>query len=316
MENGWERTLPLVKINQDIISRLFNNIVNYENISNISLLDEGCRTTNYLVSSKNGNKYVLKIFFESDKSYKKDIALFNLIKKDIPVQEIYCVNNARCIDDREYIIYKYIEGKTISQYIKEGNNVNRAVVASVAHALGRVHNIKFKSMGSFDDNLNIKDELEPIYELYSKYINDNVKMRLGADSLDKIRKIVSRYEKTLLRLENDSRLIHGDFQGTNIIINDDSVSGVIDWEFCMAGCPLMDIGQFFRYEEYFNSELINSFEREYRKICDYELIDNWYEVSKILDLISLLQLMGRDEDMPNKYMQIKDIIELSIKKFY
>lgn len=316
MENGWERTLPLVKISEEIIFRLFNNIVHSKDISHIALLDEGCRTTNYLVISKNGDKYVLKIFFENDKGHKKDIALFNLMKNHIPVQNIYRIDHDKWIGNREYIIYRYINGRTISQYIKEGNKINQSIAASVAHNLGQIHNIKFKKMGSLDNNLNIKDELEHIAELYDKYINDNVKMRLGNDNIDKIKQIISRYEKTLLKLENDSRLIHGDFQGTNIIINNDLVSGIIDWEFCMAGSPLMDIGQFFRYEEYFDDELINIFEREYKKVCDYELIDNWYEVSKMLDLLSLIQLMSRDEDMPNKYMQIKDMIECSIKKFY
>lgn len=46
------------------------------------------------------------------------------------------------------------------------------------------------------------------------------------------------------------------------------------------------------------------------------LIDEWYKMSRILDLISLIQLMGRDEDMPNKYTQIKSIIEHTIKNFY
>ena len=54
----------------------------------------------------------------------------------------------------------------------------------------------------------------------------------------------------------------------------------------------------------------------YKKACDYKLMDNWYNISKIIDLLSLIQLMNRDEDMPNKYNKIIQIIEVVIEKFY
>lgn len=315
MENGWERTLPLVKINEEIIADLFRDVVNYSDILDVSLLDGGCRTTNYMVESKKHNKYVLKIFYENDKSYKKDIALFDIVKKYVPVQEICKIDYDKFIN-KEYIIYRYIDGKTISQHVKEGNKITERMVRSVAGVLGRIHNIKFKKVGSLDDNLNIKSQLEPMIELYDKYINENVKLRLGTENITKIKQIVYKYKDVLLSLECDSRLIHGDFQGTNIIVNNDSVASIIDWEFCMSGCPLVDIGQFFRYESYFDSELIRTFENEYRNVCNYELMDNWYDISKIIDLLSLIRLISGDKEMPNKYSQIKEIVECSIKRLY
>lgn len=313
MENRWERTLPLVEISDEDIVDLFDYIVDSKDILNIVLLNEGCRTTNYMVSSKNNKKYLLKVFYEDNEEYKNDIPLFNMLKKYIPVQEIY---KTGLINEKKYIIYKYIDGNTISQYVNEGNKITKEIVESVAGVLGRIHNIKFKKMGSLDDNLCIHNELGPIVKLYDKYINENVILRLGIENINKINQIINKYKEVLSLLDYDSRLIHGDFQGTNIIINNESVAAIIDWEFCMAGSPLIDIGQFFRYEEYFNSELINAFENKYKMSCDYELFDNWYDICKVIDLLSLIQLMSRDEEMPNKYNQIKEIIEYSINKLY
>lgn len=316
MEIGWERTLPLVKIDDELIAALIEGVVNKEDIVDIDLLDEGCRTTNYLISTKNEDKYVLKIFYENDKSYKKEISLFNMIRNNIPVQKIFKIDRDKRISNKEYIIYKYIGGKTISEYLKQGKKLNKELCKSVASVLGKIHNIKFDTRGYLDEKLNVINQIEPISNLLDKYINDNVKLRLGNRKINKIRSIIYRYEKELSHIERDSRLIHGDFQGTNIIINNESVSGIIDWEFCMSGSPLMDIGQFFRYEEYFDNELIMAFEKEYKEVCDYKLIDNWYNISKIIDLLSLIQLMSRDEDMPNKYNKINQIIEDIIEKFY
>lgn len=316
MEIGWERTLPLVKINNDLIINLFKGVVKAEDIVHIDLLDEGCRTTNYMISTKSENKYLLKIFYENDKSYKKDISLFNMIKNNIPVQDILKIDRDMRINNKEYIIYRYIDGNTISQWLKQGKKLTKELLISVASILGQIHNIKFETRGYLDEKLNVTNEVEPIANLFDKHINDNVKLRLGNENINKIKSIIYKYEEELSYIEKDSRLIHGDFQGTNIIINNETVSGIIDWEFCMSGSPLMDIGQFFRYEEYFDNELIIAFENEYKKVCDYKLMDNWYNISKIIDLLSLIQLMNRDEDMPNKYNKIIQIIEVVIEKFY
>ena len=51
----------------------------------------------------------------------------------------------------------------------------------------------------------------------------------------------------LEELESDRRLVHGDFNPTNILIDDGAVSGVLDWEYCHSGTPYMDIGNLLRH---------------------------------------------------------------------
>ena len=53
-------------------------------------------------------------------------------------------------------------------------------------------------------------------------------------------------------LDNDSHLVHCDFGNRNILV--DCVDGrwqvaaVLDWEFALSGSPLLDVGNFLRYE--------------------------------------------------------------------
>ncbi|MBE6062832.1 MAG: aminoglycoside phosphotransferase family protein [Clostridium butyricum] len=313
MENGWERTLPIIKVDDNIVKELFCDIEYPDNILNIQLLNEGCRTTNYLVSTINNKKYVLKIFFHEDENYKTQIKIYEKLREYVSMQKI-CSTGINSMDGRKYIIYEYVEGKTISENLRAGNKINKNIIRSVAHNLGKIHSIKFNIMGKLDENLQVKNKIISIINLYDKYINENVVMRLGNDVVNNIKAIVKENVEILENLKADPRLIHGDYQGTNIVIDDDNVSAIIDWELCMSGCPLMDIGQFFRYEEYFDMELINEFKNEYEKASDYLLIDEWYRISKILDLISLLQIIGRNEEMPNKYSDIKTIIEKFVFK--
>jgi|GEM_PF-615552 len=311
MEYGWERTFPFLKVDNIIIDKLFESILENDCITNVIPISEGCRTTNYIVdTNRPGKKYILKIFFAKEQNYKKEIKLLTKLKEDnlVNVSTVYEVGNHEIIENREYAIYEYMEGKTIGKAISEGYILDNNFIKDVARFLARIHNHKFEKAGFLDENLEVVDELPPLALWYEKFMGSKARERLGKELIHKIIHIVSKNKKKLSKLDNDIRLVHGDFQGTNILIKDGKLCGVIDWEFAMAGHPLADIGQFFRYEEYFNEEMIKVFEEEYNKNSSYKLTEDWYEISKLRDLANLIQLINGEGNMPNKYSNIKNII--------
>ena len=64
--------------------------------------------------------------------------------------------------------------------------------------------------------------------------------------MGRIEEIVKVESGRLGELESDSRLVHGDFNPTNVLINKRVVSGVLDWEYGHSGTPYMDIGNLLR----------------------------------------------------------------------
>lgn len=311
MEYDWERTFPFLEVNRDQVINLFKGVLKKENIIEVTPISEGCRTTNYIIqTSECKNKYVLKIFFSTDQSYKREIQLLTKLKecKSIPVSKIYIVSRSDLIQNKEYAIYEYMEGVTLGQAIKDGYIVEERFIREVAKTLTMIHKHKFDKVGFLDEDLNVKESVPPLKIWYEKFIGERAKQRLGKSIINKISNIVKKYEKVLEKLDEEISLVHGDFQGTNILIKNGKLSGILDWEFAMAGHPLADIGQFFRYEEYFNINLLKVFENEYNKNSDYKLEKDWYKISKLRDLINLIQLIDGEENMPNKYANIKDII--------
>lgn len=318
MEYGWERTFPFLDIDTEIIIELFDGILEKTDIINVIPVNEGCRTTNYIVETNlSNNKYILKIFFQNDQDYKKEIELLTKLKDSIlvPVPKIYKFSSHEIIQGRDYVIYQYIEGKTIGQTIREGCILSKSFVKEVARILTQIHSIKFDKAGFLDKNLKVVKELPPLVLVYKNSIGERAKERLGKNIVEKINLVVSQNKEILMKLDKDIRLIHGDFQGTNILMRNDKIAGILDWELAMAGHPLSDIGQFFRYDEYFNNELIYAFEDEYNKNSTYRLIDDWYKISKLRDLINLIKLVDTRENMPNKHKNIINIINNILEVF-
>ncbi|WP_238919143.1 aminoglycoside phosphotransferase family protein [Clostridium sp. YIM B02555] len=318
MEHDWERTFPFLEIDENIVSKLFEGILQENNIVNITPVDEGCRTTNYIISTNNINKkYLLKIFFPVEQNYMREIKLLTMLKenKAIPVPKIYKISRDELIENREYAIYEYMNGQTLGKVVSDGYKLEDGFVKSVARTLAKIHSYKFDKVGFLDKNLHVIDNFPPLIKWYEILMGDMAKKRLGKDIVNKICRLVKQNDEILLELDKDIRLVHGDFQGTNILIENGHLSGVLDWEFVMAGHPIADIGQFFRYEEYFNKSLINVFKEEYNNNSDYKLSDNWYKVSKLRDLTNLIQLINTEDDMPNKHKHIKKMIISTINNF-
>lgn len=315
MEYDWERTIPFLKLDIKKVGKLFEGILDEKDIVKLIPINEGCRTTNYIVETWD-KKYSLKIFASDDDSYNREYKLLNMLREKISVQKIYKISTDDIIDGKKYIIYEYINGITLGQALKNGYILEESFVRQVARALGEIHKFKFNKVGFLDENLNVIKKLPSISKYYELFINEKVRERLGNDTVTNIINIVKENEDDLLKLDYSPRLVHGDFQGTNILINKGKLAGILDWEFVMAGHPLGDIGQFFRYNEHFNNYLIKVFENEYNKSSDYELMNNWYKISRLRDLINLIQLISADEEMPNKYKNIKDIIIRDIRYLY
>ena len=315
MEYDWERTIPFLELDIKKVRKLFEGILDEKDIVNLIPVNEGCRTTNYIVESID-KKYILKIFSSNDESYSREYKLLNMLRKKILVQKIYKISNDDIIDGKKYIIYEYINGITLGQALKNGYVLEESFIREVARTLGEIHKFKFNKVGFLDKNLNVIKELPSINKWYELFVNEKVRERLGNDTVTNIINIVKENEDELLRLDDSPRLVHGDFQGTNILINKRKLAGILDWEFVMAGHPLGDIGQFFRYNEYFNNYLIKVFENEYNKSSDYKLTNNWYKISRLRDLVNLIQLISADEDMPNKYKNIRGIIIRDVRYLY
>jgi aminoglycoside phosphotransferase (APT) family kinase protein len=58
---------------------------------------------------------------------------------------------------------------------------------------------------------------------------------------------------------DETTLVHGDFRVGNMLVEDETVTGVLDWEFARAGDPLFDIG--YASMDYYAGKLVNETER-------------------------------------------------------
>jgi aminoglycoside phosphotransferase (APT) family kinase protein len=117
-------------------------------------------------------------------------------------------------------------------------------------------------------------------------------------------------------IPNSTRLIHCDYNLKNILIRRaDSVwkvVGILDWEFALAGSPLVDIGNFLRFEDELPSGFREAFIQGYLSDPN-ELPSNWREVAKLLDLAAMVNFLEDERDAPKTFQTAISVIEKTVE---
>jgi hypothetical protein len=86
----------------------------------------------------------------------------------------------------------------------------------------------------------------------------------------------------------------------------------LDWEFAMAGSPLVDIGNFLRFEDELPPGFGESFIRGYLS-NSIGLPANWREVTRLLDLAAMINFLEREREAPKTFRTAISVIESTIE---
>ena len=119
---------------------------------------------------------------------------------------------------------------------------NESVARDVAAQLAAIHKVPLAALGNQVDSANI-----PTSQKMLAWLDEGLKAWRPLNqpsptfetAFDWLRKNVALYDKA------SRTLVHGDYGLNNILIHDDKVSTVLDWEFNHIGNPAYDLGYFY-----------------------------------------------------------------------
>jgi len=155
-----------------------------------------------------------------------------VIKVGAPVPKILAV----CQEEEElgdaYIMH-FVEGESIARKIlrdKEYKKVLPILAYQCGEAIAKIHNVDINNF-SFLPKKPAEDQLEDLYATYQSFEQPSP---------------VFEYAYLWLKEQDfcnfQESLVHGDFRLGNIIVNEQGLESVIDWELAHIGNPLQDLG--------------------------------------------------------------------------
>ena len=198
-------------------------------IESVQLMALGKSNTNYRLVLTDGEVCVLRLHNPGSNAERENHIL-HLVRNIVPVPAVLASGG-------DWSIHSFLEGTTLAEAPE--------CVEAVAEALGQIASHRFTSSGWIQGDGSIapfdfgngKSFVESMLE------RADVCAWVGSKTALALRRIDGEQQSDA----EEPRLVHGDFNPTNILVYKGAVTGILDWEFSHAGSPYMDIGNLLRH---------------------------------------------------------------------
>lgn len=324
MRENWERGTEVLPLSPEEASLLLQPILPSCHVTQVVPTEDGKANTNLRVELAGGERLLLRLFVRDPESGAKEAALLRRLAGHIPVPALHYFNSDNPVTGHPYAVLEWIEGPSLERALAASDLHEAASLAReagrVLAALGRE---TFPQAGFLAPDLTISMPYEPGSAGFLRLVEEmstapSAAARLGPDLQQRFLAFC-RAEATLLDdLDPQARLVHCDFDPSNILLTrlgeSWRLAAVIDWEFAIAGPPLIDLGHLLRAPQGDIPGFAEALAAGYRE-AGGELPGEWRAAAKLLDLPAWLDFLNRPGDHPRLFADARRMIEDTLARW-
>ncbi|BES63960.1 hypothetical protein SANA_03990 [Gottschalkiaceae bacterium SANA] len=282
-----------VEIEEDEVEKILSNIDVEWKVLSMEICLNGRRTTNYKIETGKGSVLMRLYPMNADVS-QKEIAIYQRLVGRLPVPKVY--QSGLIEQGNSYIVMEYLEGVLLSSMLKYQESCTDSLFEQLGEILAIIHQKSFEKEGALNEKLEIEAGLPPILDWYLYFLNGIPGKKLGYEWKREIKQIIDMSRADLERMTEEFVLAHGDFRPANLLVSDDHISGVLDWEFVLSAPRYFDIGQLIREDDLTESAK-QAFYRGYKEVSKDRLPEDWERLARLMDLATMLSFLDRCEEM-------------------
>jgi aminoglycoside phosphotransferase (APT) family kinase protein len=237
-----ERRYPLIDVDLSAAATLLEPLCGESRPRTLQLMAGGHINTNYVVTFENGRRLVLRIFAQGDAALRNEIEALRAVAGAVSVPAVHLAVCTPQSFAYPYAVLEWIEGVPLNMVLDSHAQAALPLGEAVAETLLAIRKREFPGH---------------TFPPFLEYIRDCLFERgaagyLGPKTTAKLWRLVQEQDPWLRELCPERGLVHGDFQGDNILVRKDAgqwrIAGVLDWEWAHTGSALRDIGSLLRYE--------------------------------------------------------------------
>jgi aminoglycoside phosphotransferase (APT) family kinase protein len=314
----FDRREPAKVLDLEEIRELVSSRLTGSEIESVLLLAGGFVNADYRLVLRDNTSLVLRTAVRSG-DLKKEPRVLKRVHAVVPVPTVMAEDFSEPLP---FALIEFIEGMLFSDSLGSLDAEDLKKVAAAAGAtLQAIHSFDFGKAGFFDEDFAFNPAFENFGGSIYGYICSNleggrVRERLGAALAERALECVRAKHDVYWSIPDSTRLLHCDYNLKNILIRKIGsvweVVGILDWEFAIAGSPLVDIGNFLRFEDELPPEFNESFIRGYLS-GSIDLPSNWREVARLLDLAAMVNFLDGKGEGPKTFRTATFVVKDTIK---
>lgn len=279
--------------NKELLTKI-NSELKDDKLAYIKPFDENAQTSLGNVNSirvgvlESGKEVIIRCHPKGVRNgyfYAESLASNIALDNGIPAYKTYCIHELENETDISYQVIEKLDGDTVQFCLKSNPEKEEQLVIEMGKTMAFLHKIKVAGFGPFDNEQAKKGILVGKHKSLKDSINagldENLERLVKYNILDKevADKIKKLFEDNELLNSNDSVLIHNDFADWNLLTDGNTITGVIDWDECVAGNPIQEIAC---WSTFFDPERIKPFLKGY--FSETPMYDNFDEIFQLMRL--------------------------------
>jgi len=323
-EADWFRSEPRRIMPANVLETVIRTALPGRRVVDIKHFSDGLRNANFRLELDSTREPVVLRLYEHDASLcRKEADIIDLIRHRVPIPEVIHAEPNGMNDIPPFVLLRYVEGITFRELKRSGNTGS---ISEAAHAVGKtlasIGRIVFPSPGWLGPGPTAKSRLlEGRHGQVPHFVDlclasVNTQRRMEPELRDRTSALVWSHAAELAFVNDESRLVHGDFGGRNLLVRRDperwNVAAVLDWEFAIAGCPLIDIGHFLRYECTSRPTLEPHFSNGYLEAGGM-LSGGWRQLARVMDLTALCESLTHDALPDDVVAELLELVRATIE---
>ncbi len=231
----------------------------------------------YDVLTKDGINVIVRISRSDDPSFEAEQKAIELaLNAGVPAPKVLLIDKVLTEDKQlTFCIEEKLEGVPLKLLMKTSEKKDlKPLITEAGEILSKIHSVKVESFGNLKNNLQHKtwgDFIFHLEHIKEKIIDSAKKADISSILINETFLLLRKYDE-MFQL-NQAKLLHGDFSPKHLLVKDNHIVGIIDFENAKGGDPIRDIA----WVNYFYGE---SFSIEYLKLgySDKSIFDNNFDL--------------------------------------
>ncbi|WLR60026.1 phosphotransferase family protein [Guptibacillus hwajinpoensis] len=315
MKTNWERHQSIIHLPDEAIRSIVKSYQPHLKVNTTSQLSGGLSHTNYKIDIAHHSSVVIRVA-RNQESLKREYEVHRSLPKEVRAPAFLHMTKW---NGYHIGILEWKEGSLLRDHLSTSSQQHmKAMGQSIGEQLASMRELRFYTYGFLDSTLEVRDEFQltptSFISTIESFFNHHASKWLSLTLIDRVMSFVRNNAYLLEQDQSEPRLVHGDYNGLNVLMDGTEVSAVLDWEFALSGSIYFDLGNMIRYEFDHMTSFKEGIQQGLLK-RGITLPKQWQKLAKLADLVALCSLLDRPVCGKNRVIDITQLITKTIESY-